>query len=179
MFAKVLDNEVFGFIRPVVDVHTLGISTIGKLLEDCGYRVCIGDTVVVEAVGRISKVDNISLLGQWIEKNRITRLGFSYRLDPEDAQKSFGKVFHLLKEHHHFKDQGGLLKQIYFAGLPKACKRIALEYHNQVVVFSGDETQIESLKKIGIPDEKIPQKINIGSKYDEDRLIFAKTLIKS
>jgi hypothetical protein len=179
MFTSVLDNEVFGFIRPVVDVHTLGISTIGKLLEDCGYKVCIGDTTVVEAVGRISKMDNISLLGHWIEKNRITRLGFSYRLDPEDAQKNFGKVLHLLKEHRHFKDQGGLLKQIYFAGLPEACKRIALEYHNQVVVFSGDETQIESLKKIGIPDKKIPQKINIGSKYDEERLNFAKTLIQS
>ncbi len=179
MFVKVLDNEVFGFIRPVVDVHTLGISTVGNLLEDCGYKVCIGDSTIVEAIGKISQLDNISLLGRWINKNRITRLGFSYRLDPEDAQRNFGKVFHLLKEHRHFKDQGGFLNQIYFAGLPDACDRIALEYNNQVVVFSGDETQIETLKKIGIPAGKIPLKINFGSKYDEDRLNFARNLIQS
>ena len=47
------DNEIFGFIRPRVDAHTLGIAVISSLLKDCGYRVCIGSAYIAEAVDEI------------------------------------------------------------------------------------------------------------------------------
>jgi hypothetical protein len=173
------NNEVFGFIRPSVDAHTLGIAVITDLLRDCGYQVSIGSAAISNAVDEVHKLDNISLLSSWILKEKITRLGFSYRLDPVAAQISFGKVFHLLKEHNLFVEQGGPLKQIYFAGLPDACSRISQEYSNLIPVFIGDETPLESLKKLGVPDHKIPNKVTHGSVYDTQRMAFASNLIKS
>ncbi len=173
------DNEVFGFIRPRVDAHTLGIAVISGLLRDCGYRVCIGSASIAEAVDEIHKLDNISLLSSWVRKEGITRLGFSYRLDPAAAQLAFGKVFHLLKENKLFSEHGGLLKQIYFAGLTEACYRISREYNNLVPVFIGDETPLETLKKIGVPDHKVPTAISEGSDYDNQRMAFATELINA
>ena len=179
MVLKVAHNEVFGFIRPDVDAHTLGVATVGKLLQECGYIVFIGDKHIAKAVDTVSKLDNISLLSKWIIDNRITRLGFSYRLDPHNAQYSFGKVYHLLQTERLFHDIGGPLKAIYFAGLPDACKRIKQEYHNRIPVFMGDETQLETLKRIGVPEEKIPTAIQQGSKYDDERILFARNLINT
>jgi hypothetical protein len=67
-------KHVFGFIRPEIDVHSLGISTVSKLLEDCGYEVIIGGSDIAMALARISKLDNISLLLKWINDHQITRL---------------------------------------------------------------------------------------------------------
>ena len=32
---KVVSNDVFGFVKPRVDVYTMGIYTIANLLRDC------------------------------------------------------------------------------------------------------------------------------------------------
>jgi hypothetical protein len=172
-------KDVFGFIRPEIDVHTLGISTVSKLLEDCGYEVIIGDADIATAVARISKLDNISLLLKWVNTHRITRLGFSYRLDPINAQLNFGKVVYLLRNNKMFKDQGGPIEKLYFAGLPEACYRIDEEYHGEFLTFIGDETQIETLRKLDVPPDKIPTFITKGSKYDDERLSFAQRFIES
>lgn len=179
MVAPVNRNDIFGLIRPDNDAHTLGISTVATLIEECGFKVIIGDAGITAAVSEIQKTDNISLLCNWISKNKITRLGFSYRLEPADAQLSFGKVYHLLKQNNQFKEQGGSIIQIYFSGLPEACARIQNEYRNQVPVFMGDETQVETTIRLGIPESAIPKTISEGSKYDDDRLTFARNLIKS
>ncbi len=179
MAVTVTRNDVFGLIRPDIDAHTLGISTVATLIEECGYRVVIGDARINTAVSEINKPDNLSLLNNWISKNKITRLGFSYRLDPSDAQLNFGKVYNLLKQNNKFKEQGGSLIQIYFSGLPEACTRIRDEYQNHVPVFMGDETQLETAIRLGIPESAIPSTITEGSKYDDDRIAFARDLIKS
>lgn len=173
------DNETFGFIRPDIDIHTLGISTVGKMLEDCGYKVIIGDAKISFAVARISKLDNISLLSSWIHQFGITRLGFSYRLDPVNAQLSFGKIVYLLRNNKLFVDQGGPIRKLYFAGLPEACYLIAQEYNGQFPTFIGDETQLETLVKLEVPPEKISDRITENSKYDDDRLAIAKKIIDS
>lgn len=170
-------NDIFGFIRPSVDAHTLGISAISKLLTDCGYKVEIGNSRIANAVAEISKINNVSLLKSWISVNRITRLGFSYRLDPTNAQMNFGKVYTLLKENNFFHQHGGPIKSVYFAGLPEACVRIDREYRGEVKVFIGDETPVESLKKIGVPESRIPGEIAGSSEYDRTRLEFAKRII--
>lgn len=173
------NDEVFGFIRPRVDAHTLGIAVISGLLRDCGYNVCIGSAAVADALDKIHKIDNISFLINWIRREKISRLGFSYRLDPSEAQLAFGRVLHLLKDNKMFAEQGGPLYQIYFAGLPDACFRISQEYGNRIPVFVGDETPLESLKKLGVPDHKIPNTVSEGAEYDNQRFSFASELIKS
>jgi len=172
-------NEVFGFIRPDIDIHNLGVTTVGKLLEDCGYKVLIGDAMIASAVAQISKLDNISLLTKWIYQHQITRLGFSYRLDPSNAQLYFGKIVYLLRSNEMFSEQGGPLRKLYFAGLPEACFRIEKEYNGEFPTFIGDETQMETLLKLEVPAEKIPAFISKSSKYDDDRLSFAKELVET
>jgi hypothetical protein len=176
---EVLNKEIFGFIRPDVDAHTLGVSSVATLLENCGFKVEIGSALLAKSISDINKIDNISLLVNWIQSNGITRLGFSYRLDPFDAKLNFSRVLHLLESFQMLWYQNGPLNAVYFAGLPKACKLVREEYGDKIPVFNGDETQVETLKKIGIPDERIPVSILNGSKYDEERWKFASRLIAS
>ena len=175
---NVRNGEIFGLVRPNIDAHTLGIAAVAKLIEECGYKVFTGNAEITRAVTHISKFDNISLLKKWIQDHNITRLGFSYRLDPVNAEFYVQKFVYMLNSHNLFKDQGGTLIQIYFAGLPDACMRIQKLYRNTIPVFIGDETPIESLKKLGVPEAKIPKSISEGSQYDEDRFSFATELIQ-
>jgi hypothetical protein len=176
---RVTDGDVFGLVRPDVDVHTLGVSTVGKLLADCGYRVHIGDATLAAAIAEIHKINNISLLVAWIKRHGITRLGFSYRLDPSNAVLNFGRVYRQLQDQRMFKEQGGSLLQLYFAGLPPACARIQEEYGVRVPVFMGDETQMETLQKMGVPEHRIPTEISGSAQYDEDRMAFAREVVES
>jgi hypothetical protein len=78
-----------------------------------------------------------------------------------------------------FHEQGGLIKQVYFAGLPESCKLIKEEYANSIPVFIGDESPIETLKKLYVPDHRIPTSVKQESAYDDNRMDFAKSLIDS
>lgn len=171
-------DEIFGLIHPYNDVHTLGIYNAGKILQDCGYTVYYADEHLSKAIEEINKNDNVQILVKWIIENKITRLGFSYRLDPNDAQLCFGRTLHQLKDKQCFDFQGGVLRQIYFAGLPKSCELIRKEYGGEILTFWGDETRLESLRKLGVPDYLISQSLLQTSKYDDDRFAFASELIK-
>jgi len=175
----VQQGEVFGLVRPHIDAHTLGISSVSKLIKECGFNVIIGDAKVISAVENVKSANNLSLLIWWINNNNITRLGFSYRLNPYEGQIFFGKIYNLLKQNNQFQDQGGKLIQIYFAGLPKTCELIKKEYNNEIPVFDGSETLFETAIKLDIPKSKIPKFMFEGSKYDDVRMSFAKEIINS
>jgi hypothetical protein len=74
--------------------------------------------------------------------------------------------------------KGGLIKKIYFAGLPEACDLVEYEFGKRFMTFRGDETPKESLLKLGLPDHLIPRSIQEQSVYDELRLIFGKSIIR-
>ena len=76
---------IFGFIKPLVDVHTMGMFTIANLLRDCGYTVHIANDVINKAIENIHKVNNYSLFKRWLIDNGISLLSMSYRLDPKDG----------------------------------------------------------------------------------------------
>jgi hypothetical protein len=170
---------VFGFIHPGNDVHTLGISSISSLLEECGYKVEIAGYEVSSSLENLKSPTNQSLFLKWLDEKKITNLGFSYRLDPQDAVSSFDRVYRFLQERERFHDKGGRLKEIYFAGLPQACKQIKDKYHSNIPVFYGDESTVDTLLKLSIPETKIPNSIKQGSFYDEERAKFSKQLIES
>jgi hypothetical protein len=81
--------HVYGLLKPQVDVHTMGICTIANLLKDCGYKVLIAGEDVCMALEDLRKVNNWSLVKKWIEDNGVTRVGFSYRLDPKEGTDLF------------------------------------------------------------------------------------------
>lgn len=171
------DNEVFGFLKTHVDVHTLGITTIANLLRDCGYKTLIAGDEIGVAVETIGSLNSASLVCRWIRQNNISRLGFSYRLDPQSGKDFFCKLYVSLVENRIFEKDGGPLKYIFFAGLPDTCKLISTHFRGEIQVFPGDESPIESLTALGVPSNKIPTELSEESDYDKMRWDFARDFI--
>lgn len=176
---RLQENEVFGLVKTDIDVHTLGITTIAHLLRDCGYDCYISPDEISIAVEEIHKLNNFSLLQKWISDCHITRIGFSYRLDPREAKDYFCHLFYEIKNHNLFVENGGCLRDVFFAGLPDACLLVKRELGEQILVFPGDETPIESLRMLGVPECKFPKDLQSNSDYDDMRLSFAKDLIET
>ena len=174
---RLQEKEVFGLVKTGIDVHTLGITTIANLLRDCGYTCHISPEEISIAVESIHKLNNFSLLQKWIVEHHITRIGFSYRLDPREAKDYFCHLFYELKSHNLFSENGGCLRGIFFAGLPDACRLVQQELGDDFLVFPGDETPIESLRMLGVPEYKYPRDLKWVSEYDNMRWDFAKDVI--
>ncbi|MCS6830137.1 MAG: cobalamin-binding protein [Armatimonadota bacterium] len=172
-------DEVFGLIHPAVDAHTLGISSVGQLLQDCGYTVVIADAHVCAAANQPSHLDNVEIVHRWIRRHGITRLGFSYRLDPVEGAERFDRLVYQLRSRRMLAEQGGPLRGIYFAGLPEACERVLQEHGDLVETFDGDETPAETLRKLGVPRSHIPSAMSAEADYDEFRLRFGQELVDS
>lgn len=171
--------DVFGFIKPLIDVHTMGIYTMANLLRDCGYKVVIAKDEINEAIENLRKVNNYSLLKHWIESNNINRLGFSYRMDPKDGCDYFMILYEQLKSYNMLIEQGGPIKELSFAGLPDTCELVKQKTDGKVLTFPGNETPIISLQKFGVPENLLPTSLNNSNPYDNMRWDFAKRLIEN
>lgn len=176
---KVQSQDVFGFIKPLVDVHTMGIYTMANLLRDCGYKVVMAKDDINEAVEDLKKVNNYSLLKHWIESNNINRIGFSYRMDPKDGCDYFMTLYELLKSDNMFMEQGGVLKELSFAGLPDACELVKQKTDGMVLTFPGNESPVVALRMYGVPEDFLPASLNNHNPYDNMRWDFAKKLIEN
>lgn len=176
---KITENTVFGFIKPEIDVHILGISTIVNLLRECGFRVEIAPTEVMKAVEDLEKSQNISLVSEWIRKNDIQIVSFSYRLDPGDGRDCFFRFYNQIKDYKLLKENGGSIEAIAFAGLPDTCKLIDAKLGDKIIYFPGDETPVESLKKYDVPEQLFPKSLNQVHEYDKSLWDFATRFIES
>lgn len=176
---KLEHHDVFGFVKPYLDAHTLGINTIAELLRECNYKVIIGDEDIEKATLDFQIEYHKKIIKKWIESNNISRLGLSYRLDTDDAIKIVGQFVHFLRENEMLHYQGGPIKTLYFAGLPKTCELIEKEHKGLIKTFKGGESTFETLSIIGVPEERIPKTIIEGNEYDKNREAFAKEIIDS
>ncbi|MFO7979599.1 MAG: cobalamin-binding protein [Candidatus Aminicenantes bacterium] len=174
-----MDKRTYGFLKSGIDAHTLGISHIGQLLEDCGFKVFISNARVSSAVDKISNFHYFEVIKKWILQNNITHLGFSYRLDPGQGFNTFGKLVSLIQSDDQLsRTKNRKIQEIYFAGLPEACDLVKKEFGKRFTAFKGDETPIETLEKLDVPQALIPKSIQESSVYDQMRLEFGKKLIK-
>lgn len=171
--------DVFGFVKPLVDIHTMGTNTIANLLRDCGYKVILAKNDINEAIQNICKINNYSFFKKWIIDNNINRIGFSYRLDPQDGCDYFMSLYTQLIADKMLVEQGGIIKEFSFAGLPKTCELISQKTNYTVIVFPGNCTPIETLKMYGVPDELLPKSIIPINEYDKLRSEFARGLIET
>jgi len=166
----------YGLLKSGLDAHTLGLSHLAQLLRSCGFTAIIADAQVCGAVDAIDKPEQYARLQNWLEANRITHLGFSYRLDPSQAVWTFHRLMERI-DNDAFLSREGLLRNFYFAGLPESCRRIRREFHDRIPTFEGDETAIETLRRLGIPDKLIPKTMRENSVYDDLRLQFGKEMM--
>lgn len=169
---------IFGFIKPLVDVHTMGMFTIANLLRDCGYTVHIANDEINKAIENIHKVNNYSLFKRWLIDNGISLLSMSYRLDPKDGCDYFMSIYEHLRSDKMLEENGGPIKDVSFAGLPDTCDMIRAKTDG-VLLFKGDELPIESLRLYGVPEELLPSSLDNDNPYDKMRWEFAEKLIAS
>lgn len=169
----------FGFVRPAVDAHVLGINSLGQLLEECGFHSVTADADACSAFQNPEDPQNAGRIVRWIHDHGITVLGFSYRLDPNDGAAIFASLLQMIGLLKLSAAQGGPIRAIYFAGLPLACDLVRARHPEVNAVFSGDETAAETLSRLGISPKILPSSIAAGITYDEDRLAFGRDLIRS
>lgn len=174
-----VDGDKFAFIKPSLDAHTLGINSAAELLRDCGYNVIIGDETIAKALNDIRYEVNKEIILDWIKGNKITQIGISYRLDQDDAVNIVGYLMNTLESNDMLHYQGGPIKSVFFAGLPKSCEIIDRQYKGFIKTFKGGESVRETLVNMGVPEERIPKYIMEGSLYDDFRMEFGKEIIKS
>ena len=174
---KTNNLDIFGFFKTNVDAHTMGICTIANILKDCGLTVHIANNHINLAAENITNEQNYNLIKTWIIENNINRLGFSYRLDPTDGCRYFLDIYTALKNDNMFIQNGGPIRDISFAGLPDTCELISNKTHNNIILFPGNETPIESLKKYKIPSELFPTSIVNECEYDKTIWSFSKQIL--
>ncbi|MBM4037914.1 MAG: cobalamin-binding protein [Planctomycetes bacterium] len=175
---RVARADCFGLLRPALDAHTLGIASVAQILQDCGCRAVAADAAACEAAGRPDDPAAFSAVERWLRENRITILGFSYRLDPDDGAALFARLATRLKARRLLAEQGGPLKALYFAGLPRACDLARQRVPEATGTFCGDETPAETLRILGVAASRVPSALAQGIAYDEDRLAFGRDLVR-
>ncbi len=170
-------SEAFGLIDTLIDAHTMGIRAAAALLRDCGYRVFIAPRDIEEAAGSINLESSQQKIINWIRDNRISRIGFSYRLDPGNAVDIFGRLIYSLRKNGLFECADAQIRSAFFAGLKPACERIQQLYDGRIYTFRGGESAEETLLAMGVPLEDIPKQIKEGCQYDKDLMTFGTELI--
>lgn len=173
------NQGIYGFIKPALDAHTMGVNTAAELLRECGFEVLIADERISKAIGEYRHEASRRKVLDWILANNISHLGISYRLDKDDAVRMVGYLLEELKSSNVLSYQDGPIKRIYFAGLPVSCEAIEKEFGGLVKTYMGGESAQETLVKLGVPEDNIPSDIVQGSKYDESLLQFGKEIIDS
>ena len=170
-------KKTYGFIKPTNDAHTLGMMAVVDILEECNQHVVVADERVGAAAHDYKHETRRGLVMDWIIKHHIDYVGFSYRLDEDDAVNLVGYFLEAFKVHQLMFYQGGPIEKIFFAGLPLACQQIKSQFGEFVVTFMGGESMIETLQKLGV--NHIPQDLMQSHQYDQTLLSFGKQLIES
>lgn len=175
---RITKSDGIGLVRPALDAHTLGLTSLAQLLEECGYRAVLADAATSACVNAPEAPDSLDGIGRWIVTHAITILGLSYRLDPQDGTRCAALLMKGLKTRRLLKEQGGPIRAVFFAGLPQTCAWVRQQVPGITATFEGDETARETLERLGVDASAIPRDVAVGARYDEDRLAFGRDLIR-
>ncbi|MDI6775564.1 MAG: cobalamin-binding protein [Verrucomicrobiota bacterium] len=172
-------RDCVGLARPALDAHTLGLTSLTQLLRECGYRCVMADAATCAHLNAPDSPEGADGITRWVKAHGITVLGFSYRLDPQDGLRLTARLLQGMKARRLLKEQGGPVRAVYFAGLPRACALVRDHLREIAATFEGDETAAETLERFGVDPATIPRDMAAGVRYDEDRLAFGRELIRT
>ncbi len=173
-----MDFKRIGLLKTSVDVHTLGISVVKEILEECGIEVVLCDDKVAKAISTIKNENSFSYFKKWVFENSLDAIAFSYRLDSRDGVFFFTNLYNKIKESKLFRKDGGKINFIAFAGLPEACVEVTRKFGSRVVTFQGDETPKETILKFGIDISKAPLDLIREHEYDKVLLDYGNHVIE-
>ena len=118
------DNDIYAFIKPSLDAHTLGINAAAELLRDCSYKVVIADDKISHAINDYKYENNRKKIVEWVIENKVNVIGVSYRLDKDNAINMIGYLIEELRNNNLLAHQGGIVKSILFGGLPETAEAL-------------------------------------------------------
>ncbi len=122
MIYETNQGDVIGLAKTEIDAHTLGISRIEEILIESGFKTIVSSDILSKAFSNPQVPGNFSLIRKWIRENRISVLGFSYRLSTDNGVATFRKLMDQFLKGNLFADHKGPLKRVCFAGLPEASR---------------------------------------------------------
>ena len=69
-------QDCVGLVRPAIDAHTLGVSSLAQILADCGIPTCIADAEMCSAFDAPEQPAHVAAIEQWLAAatNQCTRL---------------------------------------------------------------------------------------------------------
>ena len=159
-----------------LDAHTLGIKSVASLVKETGQEFELAPDYVCHLVDNIPSDDDRERINRWLRAHKFTSIGFSYRLDPDQGFTKFCLLEKYLRE---FYEPEHAVPKLFFAGLPQTCERIKSEFGERVSIFSGDETAVETLLKLGINPAVFPDWVHTSDKYMSGLLDRGKSIIKA
>ena len=159
-----------------LDAHTLGIKSVASLVKETGQEFELAPDYVCHLVDNIPSDDDRERINRWLRAHKFTSIGFSYRLDPDQGFTKFCLLAKYLRE---FYEPEHAVPKLFFAGLPQTCERIKSEFGERVSIFSGDETAVETLLKLGINPAVFPDWVHTSEKYMSGLLDRGKSIIKA
>ncbi len=171
-------SDRLGILKPGVDAHVLGVTSVAELLGECGCAVTVAPDEVCRAANHPEGAGESDAIERWIRSSRITRLGYSYRLSPEDGADLFDRQVRQLERRSLFAGQGGPIAVLYFAGLPDACRLARARVPRLAACFDGEETPAETLARLGIRQSLLPRETGRALTYDQDRLRFGEEIVR-
>ncbi|SMP65571.1 hypothetical protein SAMN06298221_12016 [Sphaerochaeta associata] len=172
-------TDVFGLVKTSIDVHTLGMVTCQSILKSCGFSVVLADVVIERVIEKIERDENREIFTEWIKRNHIDHISFSYRLDPTTGFSIFSEFYMTLRKAQLLKEQGGPIKIISFAGLSETCMLIRERFGDRIKYFKGEESPLELICELGIPETLFPSGLRVESIYDKKRDEFATSILTS
>jgi hypothetical protein len=171
-------SDCLGIVKPGVDAHVLGVTSVAELLQECGCTVAVAPEEVCRAANRPEGGTESEIIERWIRDSRVNRIGFSYRLNPDDGVALFDRLVRQLERRRLFADQGGPVASLYFAGLPDACRLARDRVPRITACFDGEETPAETLARLGIRQSMLPQETGKALAYDRDRMSFGEEIVR-
>ncbi len=171
-------TDRLGIVKPGVDAHTLGFSAVSGLLEEVGCQTVLAPQEVCLACDHPEGEPQSALIEGWLRRERVTLLGFSYRLDPQDGVDLLARLVRALERRSLFSDQGGLIHSLHVAGLPATCRLAKERVARVTATHQSDDEPEETLGKLGIRATNLPRETAAALVYDRARLQFGTQLIR-
>jgi hypothetical protein len=173
---RLAPGDRIGILHPSIDACRLGLASMERLLSACGIVTVSAGPEVNDAALRAEEPACARIVRDWIKGAGLTALGYSSWLDPEEGLRLFASFMGALHSVHALASEGGGIRTLFFAGLPRTCELVGERFPQVAALFRGEESPSETLELLGLPVSLLPAELEQGFAYDEGLMSFGRAL---